>query len=179
VPKASQRAIFADRDGTVIEDVSYIADPAQVKLVTGAAAALAALRDQGFRLVLVSNQSGIGRGLVTEEQARAVHDRFVSELGRHGIRLDDVRYCPHAPGDGCVCRKPLPGLLVESSRDLGIDLGRSYMVGDKPSDVEAGRRAGCITILLGPAEPGAAGADHVARGWEDVVRVVQSAAQAA
>jgi D-glycero-D-manno-heptose 1,7-bisphosphate phosphatase len=179
VPRISQRAIFADRDGTVIDDVSYIADASQVKLVTGAAAGLAALRDQGFRLVVVSNQSGIGRGLISEEQARAVHDRFVSELRRHGIRLDDVRYCPHAPGDGCACRKPLPGLLVESSRDLGIDLGRSYMVGDKPSDVEAGRSAGCMTILLGSAKPGAAAADHVARDWEDVVRVVRSTAQAA
>ena len=94
-------AMFFDRDGTLIDDVGYPRDPARVRLVDGAAEALTRLRQAGFRLVVVSNQSGVGRGLVTEDEARSVHERFVSEIERHGVRLADVRYCPHAPEAGC------------------------------------------------------------------------------
>jgi D-glycero-D-manno-heptose 1,7-bisphosphate phosphatase len=174
---AANPAVFFDRDGTLIDDVGYPRDPAGVRLVDGAAEALAALRQAGFRLVVVSNQSGIGRGLVTEDEARSVHERFVSEFERHGVRLDDVRYCPHAPEAGCDCRKPAPGLLLAAADDLGLDLDASFMVGDKSSDVEAGHRAGCRTILLAPdgraADRGpSTGADHVAHGWADVVGFV-------
>jgi histidinol-phosphate phosphatase family protein len=144
-------AVFLDRDGTLIEDVGYPRDPEAVRLLEGAPEALAALRRAGFALVVVSNQSGIGRGLVTRDEARAVHDRFVRELRAHGVELDDVRYCPHSPEDACACRKPAAGLLLDSARELGLDLGRSFMVGDKPDDVEAGRAAGCRTVLLGAA----------------------------
>jgi D-glycero-D-manno-heptose 1,7-bisphosphate phosphatase len=170
-------AVFFDRDGTLIDDVGYPRDPARVRLVDGAAEALARLREAGFRLVVVSNQSGIGRGLVTENEAQSVHERFVSELERHGVRLDGARYCPHAPGAGCDCRKPAPGLLLAAADDLGLDLAASFMVGDKSSDVEAGRRAGCRTILLAPdgraADGGpTTGADHLAAGWTDVLGFV-------
>ena len=170
-------AVFLDRDGTLIDDVGYPRDPARVRLVDGAAEALARLRQAGFRLVVVSNQSGIGRGLITEDEARSVHERFVSELERRGVRLDGVRYCPHAPEAGCDCRKPAPGLLLAAADDLGLDLDASFMVGDKSSDVEAGHRAGCQTILFTPdgraADGGAsAGADHIARGWADAVGFV-------
>jgi D-glycero-D-manno-heptose 1,7-bisphosphate phosphatase len=142
-------AVFLDRDGTLIEDVGYPRDPEAVRLLEGAPEALAALRRAGFALVVVSNQSGIGRGLVTREEAQAVHDRFVQELRAHGVELDDVRYCPHSPDDACACRKPAAGLLLDSARELDLDLTRSFMVGDKPDDVEAGRAAGCRTVLLG------------------------------
>ena len=168
----SERAVFVDRDGTVIEDPGYLSDPAAVRLVPGAADALRELHDRGFRLVVVSNQSGIARRLITEEQAAAVHERFVAELAGRGVRLDDVRYCPHAPEAGCACRKPLPGLLVDAADELGVDLARSFMVGDKPSDVEAGRRAGCTTILLAPGGDGAAASDHVATDWTEVLRLI-------
>ena len=141
-------AVFLDRDGTLVEDVGYPRDPEAVRLLDGAPEALAALRRAGFALVVVSNQSGIGRGLVTEEEAEAVHERFVRELRAHGVELDDARYCPHAPEDACACRKPEAGLLRDSARELGLDLERSFMVGDKPSDVEAGRAAGCRTVLF-------------------------------
>jgi D-glycero-D-manno-heptose 1,7-bisphosphate phosphatase len=179
VSEARERAIFADRDGTVIEDVGYISDPDLVRLLPGAAAGLAAVRDLGFRLVVVSNQSGVARKLITDEQARAVHVRFVSELERNGVRLDAVRYCPHGPDDDCPCRKPLPGLLVDAAEDLGLDLTRSFMVGDKPSDIEAGRRAGCTTVLLAAENGRESAADHVVRDWAAVVRLVRSARQAA
>jgi D-glycero-D-manno-heptose 1,7-bisphosphate phosphatase len=142
-------AVFLDRDGTLIEDVGYPRDPEAVRLLDGAPEALAALRRAGFALVVVSNQSGIGRGLVSREEADAVHARFVRELQARGVELDDVRYCPHAPEEACACRKPAAGLLLDSARELGLDLDRSFMVGDKPADVEAGRTAGCRTVLFG------------------------------
>src|SRR2546423_10144261 len=143
-------AVFLDRDGTLIDDVGYPRDPAGVRLVDGAAEALVALRQAGFRLVVVSNQSGIGRGLVTEDEARSVHERFVSELEHRGVRLDGVRYCPHAPEAGCDCRKPAPGLLLTAAVDLGLDLDASFMVGAKGPDVEPAPRAGSPTVLLYP-----------------------------
>lgn len=142
------KAVFLDRDGTVIEDVGYPRDPEQVRLLPGAAEALERLRRAGFALVVVSNQSGIGRGLVTEEEAAAVHRRFVSALAERGIELAGAFYCPHAPADGCSCRKPSPELLRRAADELHLDLECSFMVGDKDSDVEAGRRAGCAAVLI-------------------------------
>jgi D-glycero-D-manno-heptose 1,7-bisphosphate phosphatase len=166
-------AVFLDRDGTVIEDVVYLDDPAGVRLLDGAADGLAALRRAGFALVVVSNQSGIGRGLISPERADAVHRGFMDELRRAGVEPDDVRYCPHAPDAACECRKPSPRLLLDSARELGLDLAGSFMVGDKPSDAETGRNAGCRTILLGASNGGEA--DHVADSWADVVAFVLGA----
>lgn len=160
---SGDRAVFLDRDGTLIDDIGYISDPEDVRLVPGAADALRGLRDAGFRLVVVSNQSGLGRGLITQEQADAVHHRFVEELGRAGARIDGAFYCPHAPEDGCACRKPLPGLLLDAARGLGLDLGRSFMVGNSDVDRAAGEAAGARAILL------ADGTD-----WPEAVRRIQS-----
>jgi D-glycero-D-manno-heptose 1,7-bisphosphate phosphatase len=167
-----QRALFLDRDGTLIDDVGYIRDPTQVRLLNGAAAALREMRQAGFLLVLVSNQSGIARGLVSRAEAAAVHQRVVAELARASVELDDARYCPHAPDAGCACRKPAPGLLLAAARELGVDLAASFMVGDKGSDVEAGRRAGCRSIRFAP--DGAGGGDGVAlaRSWDEVADLV-------
>jgi D-glycero-D-manno-heptose 1,7-bisphosphate phosphatase len=162
---SDSRAVFLDRDGTIVKDVGYISDPELVELVPGAAEALAALRARGYRLVVVSNQSGIGRGYFGCGEARAVHERVVEVLERHGVELDDAQYCPHAPDDGCDCRKPRPGLLLRAARALNLDLARSVMVGNGAVDVEAGQAAGCRTILLGD---GTAWPDVVARieTWE-------------
>lgn len=143
-----RRAVFLDRDGTIIYDVAYPRDPGQVRLVAGAPQALAQLQNLGFALVLVSNQSGIGRGLITLEEAQCVHQRMVSLLEVNGVRLDDVYYCPHAPEFSCTCRKPMPGLILEAASRLEIDVTESFMVGDNPGDIEAGRRAGCRTVQL-------------------------------
>jgi len=154
------RAIFMDRDGTVMADVGYPRQPDDVELLPGAAETLARLRALGFKLIVVSNQSGIGRGLVTADEAAAVHKRFVAELRAHGVELDGAYYCPHSPEDACTCRKPLPGLIEQAARELGVDLADSFMVGDKESDVEAGRRAGCRTIAFS--------------SWEDVYARIQT-----
>jgi histidinol-phosphate phosphatase family protein len=155
------RALFMDRDGTVMADVGYPRRPDDVELLPDASPTLARLHDLGFKLVVVSNQSGVGRGLVTEEEAEAVHERFVEELRANGVELDGAYYCPHAPDAGCSCRKPSPELLQRAAHELGLDLNASFMVGDRDSDLEAGRRAGCRTILF--------------RSWGDVYEQVTAA----
>ena len=141
-------AVFLDRDGTLIQDVNYAADEAQVVLLTGAAEALLVMRDLGFKLIVISNQSGVGRGIISPEQAAAVHSRFILLLRQSGVALDGVYYCPHAPSAECDCRKPLPGLVLLAAREHSIDLTRSVFVGDKQTDVETGRNAGIRSLLL-------------------------------
>jgi D-glycero-D-manno-heptose 1,7-bisphosphate phosphatase len=164
-------AVFLDRDGTLIEDAGYPRDPALVRLLPGAAKSLRALAASGLVLVVVSNQSGVGRGLVTSGEAAAVRERFEECLRAGGVRLHASYYCPHAPWEGCPCRKPSPGMLLRAAEDLGIDLGRSFLVGDKTSDVEAGRRAGCSTIHFSPPEGGAPAnhPDGEAGSWAEVL----------
>jgi D-glycero-D-manno-heptose 1,7-bisphosphate phosphatase len=140
--------IFLDRDGTVIYDTEYPSDPQHVRLLPGAGEALAQLQQQGFHLILISNQSGIGRGLITEDQALQVHRQVLASLAQCGVWIDAAYYCRHGPEEGCICRKPMPGLLLRAAAELGLDLSRAFMIGDKSSDIEAGRRAGCRTILL-------------------------------
>lgn len=146
---APRRALFVDRDGTLIVDVGYPRDPARVEPLPGAIDALRALQAQ-FAVVIISNQSGLGRGLITAAEARAVHDRVVEVFARGGVALAGAYYCPHAPDAGCPCRKPAPGLLLDAARELDLDLARSIMIGDKASDVAAGHAAGCgHTIRFG------------------------------
>jgi D-glycero-D-manno-heptose 1,7-bisphosphate phosphatase len=144
-----RRAVFLDRDGTLIRDAGYLADPAQVELLPKAIAGLELLRARGLPLIVVSNQSGVGRGMFTSAALEQVHRRMVELLAEHQVALDQAYYCVHAPWDGCACRKPLPGLIQQAARELAIDLRRSFMIGDKASDIAAGRRAGCRTILIG------------------------------
>ncbi len=161
-------AVFVDRDRTLIEDPGYLADPAQVKLLPGAAEAVALLRAAGYPVVVVTNQSGIARGLITEEQLAAVHQRLQALLQQQGTGVDAIYYCPYLDGPEAVVdsyrrasslRKPQPGMLLAAARDLNLDLKSSWMVGDAVSDIEAGRSAGCRTIRLG--EPTAdTAADH-------------------
>jgi D-glycero-D-manno-heptose 1,7-bisphosphate phosphatase len=168
----NRRALLTDRDGTLIEDVGYLRDPDQVRLLPGVAPALAALARQGFELVMVSNQSGVGRGLITPSEAELVHRRLVTLLAEAGVALSGSYYCPHAPEEGCECRKPRPGMLLRAMRDLRLDGRRCFMIGDKPSDLEAGVLAGCKTILLagdGPAPASQPRPDYTALDWSGVL----------
>jgi histidinol-phosphate phosphatase family protein len=142
------RAVFFDRDGTLIVDHGYLSLPEEVEFVPGAIEVLQALQNQNFLLIVVSNQSGVGRGLITQTQADAVDGRFRALLAENGIRLAAAYYCPHAPDARCNCRKPEPGLLRRAAEELQIDLSESYMVGDKTSDCEAGEAAGCRAVLI-------------------------------
>ncbi len=148
-------ALFLDRDGTLIVDVGYPNDPEKVELVPGAAEALRELQAK-WSLIVVSNQSGIGRGMIDEREAAAVHARFVATFAAQGVHFSGCYYCPHVPGAGCECRKPAPGLLLEAAQELVLDLSRSVMIGDKASDLEAGRAAGCAHVVrFGPDVDGA------------------------
>jgi len=139
-------AVFFDRDGTLMEEVHYCADPAQVKVYAGVSEALRALKQAGFLNLIVTNQSGIGRGLFTEAQYQAVQDELLRQIGEDLI--DGSYYCPDVPGVPSLRRKPAPGMLLDASAELGIDLGASYMVGDKVSDIECGKRAGAGAVLV-------------------------------
>jgi histidinol-phosphate phosphatase family protein len=143
----SGRALFLDRDGTLIVDTGYPRDPAVVQLIPGAIEALRDL-ERDFALVIVSNQSGIGRGLITPAEAAAVDARVRELFAEGGIEFAGVYHCPHTPEDHCACRKPKPGMLVEAARTLDLDLARSVIVGDKPSDVEAGAAVRARGVLF-------------------------------
>lgn len=146
------RAVFLDRDGTLIVDAAYPKDPAQVQLMPFVLEALLELQ-QRFLLVIISNQSGIGRGLITREQAQSVHDRVMQVFWDAGVRFADAYYCPHAPDDGCTCRKPAPGLILTAAQALDIDISRSVMIGDKGSDIVAARAAGVGHTIRFGADP--------------------------
>jgi D-glycero-D-manno-heptose 1,7-bisphosphate phosphatase len=141
-------AAFLDRDGTIIHDEHYIADPARVRLLPGATEALRRLREAGMMLVVVSNQSGVARGRITPAQVAAVHARMTELLGFAGVSIDAAYHCEHGPDDDCTCRKPRPGMLLRAAEEHAIDLRRSIMIGDKPSDVAAGLAAGCRATLF-------------------------------
>ena len=165
-----RRAVFLDRDGTLIVDTHYPSDPAAVALIDGVVGALRKLRELGWALVVVSNQSGVGRGWVTRVQFEAVADRFAAMLAERGVTLDGAYYCLHAPEQGCACRKPAPGALLLAADELGLDLARSAIVGDKPSDIEAGRAAGVsLTIRVAFARPDG---DPGLRSWDDVLAAI-------
>lgn len=169
---AKAKAVFLDRDGTLIADEYYLADPEFVRLLPGAAAVLVELKKLGFLLVLVSNQSGIGRGLINSDQAAQVHRRMEELLADCGVRLDAVYYCPHAPEEGCLCRKPAPGMLLRAATELGIELAESIMIGDKMSDVEAATAAGCRPLLLeGPDLAD----QNPSVGWQKVILQIKTA----
>jgi histidinol-phosphate phosphatase family protein len=144
----SDRAVFVDKDGTLIEDVPYNVDPALLRFTPGAIEGLRLLNSQGWRLIVVTNQPGIALGYFDEEALAHLQQALTRMSADEGIALEGFEACPHAPDDGCTCRKPQPGLLQRAARLYGIDLSRSWMVGDILNDVEAGRRAGCRTVLL-------------------------------
>jgi len=143
-----RRAVFLDRDGTINEEVDYLDDPDRLRLIPGAAEAIRLLNEAGILAIVVSNQAGIGRGYFSAATVEAIHERLAKQLAGHGACLDAVYYCPHHPSEGCECRKPKAGMLVRAAQEFGIDLRRAFMVGDKVSDLDAGLRAGCRTVLV-------------------------------
>ena len=147
---SGRSAVFLDRDGTLIEDRHYLRDADAVRLLPGAAEAVRRLNDAGLAAVVITNQSGIARGLLTEDDYRASVRRLDELLGREGARLEASYHCPHLPelSGPCDCRKPGPLLYQRAAADLGLDLARSWWVGDRPRDVEAAERFCARGILL-------------------------------
>jgi D-glycero-D-manno-heptose 1,7-bisphosphate phosphatase len=144
---AKRFAIF-DRDGTLIVERNYLSDPAEVKLIPGAALALRRLTDMGIGLAIVTNQSGIGRGFFGEEQLHAVHRRMGELLAAEGVALPPIYWCPHRPEDDCTCRKPLPGLLERAGVELGFDPEECFVIGDNACDIELGKRVLATSLLV-------------------------------
>jgi len=142
------RAVFLDRDGTIIEEKEYLRDPDRVVIFPGAREALKRLQDAGLRLIVVTNQSGIGRGYYTVEDMHRVNARLISELERAGVRIEKIFFAPEAPEQPSRGRKPSPQFLFDARDELGIDLSQSYMVGDKLIDLECGWNAGVKKSIL-------------------------------
>jgi D-glycero-D-manno-heptose 1,7-bisphosphate phosphatase len=168
----SAPALFLDRDGTLMEEVHYCADPALVRVYPGAGEALRRARAAGFRTILITNQSGIGRGLMTEAQYRAVEAEFLRQIGQGTI--DASYFCPDAPGTPSTRRKPEPGMVLEAAGEHDIDLAASFFIGDKAADIECGRRAGARTalVLTGYGREQRVEADFTAAGIVEAVEAI-------
>jgi len=146
--------VFLDRDGVIVADLGYISDPGRLEMISGAASAIRALQQQ-FRVIVVTNQSGIARGMFTEDNLVAIHRALINDLATQGAIVDGFYFCPHLPGAPvtyydriCDCRKPGPGMLIRAETDWNIDLKQSYMVGDRASDMEAAAAAGVTGIII-------------------------------
>ena len=154
--EALARAVFLDRDGTLIRDTGHAFRPADIELLDGVAAGLRRLQQAGYCLIVVTNQAGVAKGFFKEEDVFAMHRRLREILSREGVGIADFYYCPHHP-DGsvpeyarrCDCRKPEPGLILRASRERSIELRDSWLIGNGLTDVQAGQTAGCRTVLLG------------------------------
>lgn len=182
----AERALFLDRDGTLVHPRHYPTRPDQLRLYDGIGPALADCQAAGFRLVVITNQSGLARGYFDVPALDRMHAHIAAELDRHGVHLAGIYYCPHHPEGviadlalSCDCRKPAPGLLLRAARELDLDLARSWFVGDILDDVEAGNRAGCRTVLVdlgteaAPAGP-VRRPDFVARGTVPALRLIMA-----
>lgn len=140
--------VLLDRDGTIIVERNYLSDPDQVELLPRAAEGLLRLRRAGCKLAVITNQSGIGRGLFSLETLERIHGRMLDLLLQEGVEIEGIFFCPHIPEDHCDCRKPEPGLIERAAEALGFDPSQSFVIGDKPCDVELGQAVGARTILV-------------------------------
>ena len=142
------RAVFLDRDGTIAKDVPYCSCPEDFELLSGVGEGIRILNEAGFRVVVITNQSGIARGYFTEEILEKIHQKMKSDLAKYGANIEAIYYCPHHPDEGCNCRKPKPTLIFQAAKEHNIDLTKSFFIGDKSQDIEAGHAAGCKTVLI-------------------------------
>ncbi len=168
-PRHSRKAVFLDRDGTLVPDRGYLADPRGIELLPGVAEGLRTLMNAGFLLVVVTNQSGVGRGMFPMAAIEAQHQRLSQLLADRGVELAGIEVCPHCPEDDCDCRKPRPGMLLRAARRLHLDLSSCFMVGDRCTDVQAGAAVGCRTVLVGAGEGDCPLAQARFRDFEGVV----------
>ena len=140
--------VILDRDGTIIVERHYLSDPLQIEILPGAARGLRQLLAMGLGLVIVTNQSAVGRGLFDEAHLDLIHRRLCELLKTEGIQIEGIYFCPHLPDDDCSCRKPKPGLVERAASDLDFDLRSSFVIGDKPADIEMGRQVRATTFLV-------------------------------
>jgi D-glycero-D-manno-heptose 1,7-bisphosphate phosphatase len=175
----SRRFVLLDRDGTINEEVGYVLSPDELRLIPGAADAIRRLRELDLGVLVVTNQSPVGRGWMTEAELEAVHERLRELLRIEGAELDGIEHCPHAPGTGCRCRKPATGLVERASAAFGFDPAEAFVVGDHAGDMAMGRAVGARTlfVLTGHGEDERAAAepfaDHVVANLRAAVDVIR------
>ena len=175
--QAPDKVVILDRDGTIVIDRGYLDDPQGLEFEPQAAEGLRWLHSQGYRLVVITNQSGIGRGYFTIECLEAMNARLTAMVEESGARLAGIYHCPHAPEAACACRKPAQGLLRRAAAELGFEPEATVVIGDKESDIEFGHRAGATTILIAAEVPPAGSgtqADFVAPNLMAAARIVTS-----
>jgi D-glycero-D-manno-heptose 1,7-bisphosphate phosphatase len=176
----SRRFAILDRDGTINEEVGHVLHPAEMRLIPGSAEAIRRLRDVGLGVVVITNQSSIGRGLLTEQRLGDIHDRLRALLADADASIDDIEFCPHTPDDRCSCRKPAVAMVERAARTFGFDPSEAFVVGDHAADMRLGRAVGATTILVltghGSKERAAAEpfADHVAPDLLGAAGVIES-----
>lgn len=177
----TRRFVLLDRDGTINVDTHYLSHPDQLALLPGAVQGLKRLRDLGLGLVVLTNQSGVARGYFDHSSVDAVHERLRAMLRAEGVEVDGIYVCPHAPGDDCTCRKPLPGMIETAVSEHGFVPADSFMIGDKVVDIDLGRGVGATTILVRTGygaeveRQGKANADHVVDTLVDAAEVIARA----
>ena len=142
------KAVFLDRDGTIARDVPYCSRPEDLEILPTVPQAIRLLNQHGFKVVVVTNQSGVARGYFSKEILRNIHDKMLDELARQDANIDAIYYCPHHPDDNCQCRKPKTGLLTQAAMEHNIELSTSFMVGDTEIDIVSGNTVNCKTILV-------------------------------
>jgi D-glycero-D-manno-heptose 1,7-bisphosphate phosphatase len=171
-PAAAGKVIVLDRDGTLVVDRGYLDDPAGLEFTPYAAEALRYWRDNGYRLLVITNQSGVGRGFFSVEHVEAMNARLDVMVEACGARLEGIYYCPHRPDAGCACRKPALGLLTLAASELGFDPKFAVVIGDKRSDIEFGQRAGAKTVLMSADPAPEIAADLISPNLLDAARAV-------
>jgi D-glycero-D-manno-heptose 1,7-bisphosphate phosphatase len=144
----SDRFVLIDRDGTINEEVGHLGDPAELRLIPGAAGAIRRLRAAGLGVVVVTNQANVGRGLLTPDDLGRIHDKLSAMLAAEGADVDAILSCPHPPEDACACRKPAPGMAHEAVARFGFDPSRAFVIGDHAGDAGLGRAIGATTFLV-------------------------------
>lgn len=180
-----KRAVFLDRDGVIVEDSNYVYRTDQLRLIPGSAEAIKLLNENCFLTIIVTNQAGVAKGYFTERDIMLFNNSMKEMLIEHGAHIDAIYYCPHHPDAkiekykiNCYCRKPKPGMLEEAEKDFNIDIKQSFMIGDKLSDVNAGKYVGCRTIMVltgyGKYEPKNDRIDYIAQNLYSAVRYILS-----
>jgi histidinol-phosphate phosphatase family protein len=144
-----EKIVFLDRDGVINKNRDdYVKTWDEFEFLPNAKKGIKLLNDDGFKILIITNQSVVGRGIITEKILNKIHEKMLKELNECGCRIEKIYYCPHVPWDNCECRKPKPGLLLKAAKDFDIDLKKCYFIGDSETDAEAGKRVGCKTYLV-------------------------------
>ena len=144
-----EKIVFLDRDGVINRNRNdYIKTWDEFEFLPNAKKGIKLLNDNGFKIIIITNQSVVGRGIITKKTLNKIHEKMLKELNEYGCEIEKIYYCPHTPWDNCDCRKPKPGLLLKAAKDFNIDLKKCYFIGDEVTDMQAGEKAGCKTYLV-------------------------------